>query len=326
MDFLNGPIFSPIIRVIMQLFNNNFAIAIFVFTLLVNILLIPLTIKSQKSSVQQTRIKPKLDELKKKYGDDKQKYSAAMQELYKKENVSMAGGCLPMILRLVILMSIYYLILSPIDYFTTIDKTTIDTAKVVVTDAEYKEFRSHELALVYKINHNEIDEDALKAEYKVGDKTVKKADVVAALDKITPTVQDLNFSFFGIDLTETPKFTLNLKGIQLNWIIPFLSFAAAMLSSLISMWIQKAVNPDAPRMTGMMLTMPVISLIIAFSAPCGLGYYWACSSIISGGLQAGVQYFYGPYRMIANERAKAVIKDYAAEKKTIDATKTTGEQ
>ena len=55
------------------LFGGNFAASVFFFTLLANIVLIPLSIKSQKSSVQQTRIKPKLDDLKKRYGDDKQK-------------------------------------------------------------------------------------------------------------------------------------------------------------------------------------------------------------------------------------------------------------
>ena len=98
-----------------------------------------------------------------------------------------------------------------------------------------------------------------------------------------------------------------------------------MISSLISMQMQKSINPDAPNMKGMMLSMPLVSLIIAFSAPCGLGYYWACSSIISGGLQAGVQYFYGPYRMIAKERAKNFVKTSQLEQKTIDSTNSLGE-
>ncbi len=326
MDFLNGPIFGPILRVITNICGNNFAIGIFVFTLFINVLLIPLTIKSQKSSTQQARIKPKLDALKKKYGDDKQKLMAAQQELYQKEKVSMAGGCLPMIFRLFILMSIYWLILSPVNYLTTVPTETIDIATTVfVSDEETKEYRSEELALISKIQHNEIDYSKLKAEYKVGDSTVKKAEVISAVETIKTEISKVDFNFFGIDLTETPHFAFNLKAIDINWIIPFLSFVAAMLSSLISMWIQKAVNPDAPRMTGMMLSMPLVSLFIAFSAPCGLGYYWACSSIISGGLQAGVQYFYGPYRMIANERSASVIKEYTIEKKTIDAKNTLGE-
>ena len=117
-----------VLNFISGIFGGNFAAAVFVFTLLINIVFIPLTIKSQKSAVGQLRIKPKLDELKKKYGDDRQKYSQAMSQLYQEENVSMSGGCLPMIFRLVIMMSIYYLIMSPITYLMSVDASVIDAA------------------------------------------------------------------------------------------------------------------------------------------------------------------------------------------------------
>ena len=124
-SIINIPL-GIILKFVAGIFGGNFAAAVFIFTLIINLILIPLSIKSQKASVQQTRIKPKLDELKKRYGDDKQKYSEAMQKLYQEENVSMAGGCLPMILRLVIMMSIYYLIMSPLTYMTGVDKTKIE--------------------------------------------------------------------------------------------------------------------------------------------------------------------------------------------------------
>ena len=126
-NIINIP-FGWALEFLSSLFGGNFAAAVFFFTLLINVILIPLSIKSQKSSVQQTRIKPKLDELKKKYGDDKQKYSEAMQKLYQEENVSMSGGCLPMVLRLVLMMSIYYLIMSPLTYLLHIDSATVTAA------------------------------------------------------------------------------------------------------------------------------------------------------------------------------------------------------
>ena len=80
---------------------------------------------------------------------------------------------------------------------------------------------------------------------------------------------------------------------------------------------QKKVNPDAPSMTGMMLTMPLISLFIGFTVPAGVGFYWACSSLVAGGIQIAVQYFYGPQKMLATERAKEIIKVYDDEQKFI---------
>lgn len=300
-DFINEHILSYVLRFLMGIFSNNFSVTIFVFTLLINVILIPLTIKSQKSSMQQTRIKPKLDKLKEKYGDDKQKYNTAMQELYQKENVSLSGGCLPMIIRLLFLMSIYYLVISPIAYLTTVDSSVVTEVAAALE--------------INTTNNIRIDLDVISAITAPG--FTAPAGVEAQVNEILTAVNQINFSFFGINLTETPHFSFNLSNININWIIPFLSFAAAMVSSLISMATQKSINPDAPSMKGMMLTMPIISLFIAFSAPCGLGYYWACSSIISGVLQAAVQYFYGPNKMIAKERAKNIIKCYEQEKKTL---------
>lgn len=72
-NIINIPL-GYVMRFLAGIFNNDFAAAVAVFTLLINVVLIPLSIKSQKSSVQQMRIKPKMDELRKKYGDDRQKW------------------------------------------------------------------------------------------------------------------------------------------------------------------------------------------------------------------------------------------------------------
>ena len=273
-----------VLRFIASAFQGDFAAAVFLFTLLINVAFIPLTIKSQKSAVQQTRIKPKLDELKKKYGDDKQKYSQAMQELYRQENVSMSGGCLPMIFRLVIMMSIYYLIMQPLTYLMNVDASVINTAKEALNIGANS--RNIELSIISAVETGKI----------------ASPEISAVLDMV-------NFDFFGINLTETPKFSFNIFGdFQKIWIMPVLAFAAQMLSSVFSMKMQKKTNPDAPNMAGMMLTMPLISLFIGFSLPGGVTFYWACSSLIGGLAQIAVQQFYGPHKLLSKERSKELVK------------------
>ncbi len=276
-----------VLNFISGIFGGNFAAAVFVFTLLINIAFIPLTIKSQKSAVGQLRIKPKLDELKKKYGDDRQKYSQAMSQLYQEENISMSGGCLPMIFRLVIMMSIYYLIMSPITYLMNIDAGVIDTASKALeaTGVKLVAGRS-ELQIIGAVLTGKI-----------------------LSPEILEAAKDISFSFFGIGLTETPKFSLDIfNSWDKTWIMPLLAFACQMVSSLFSMKLQKKTNPDAPNMTGMLVTMPLMSLFIGFSLPCGVTFYWACSSLIGGFLQIAVQQFYGPQKMLAKERAKELSK------------------
>lgn len=287
--FINKPL-GWILESIAGFMGGNFAASIFLFTLLINIALIPLSIKSQKSSVQQTRIKPKLDDLKKRYGDDKQKFAQAQQKLYQEENVSMSGGCLPMILRLVLMMCIYNIILSPLTYLMHIDAEAISAATTAFREAFPKEQFS-QLKLITAIDNPDF--------------TFKGIEAVA--DKIANT--SINFNLFGINLTQTPEFSFNIfKAFHINWLMPLIAFAAQILTSLISMRMQKKINPDAPSMSGMLLTMPLISLFIGFSLPGGVTFYWACSSLIGGLIQTAIQYFYGPHKMLAHERLKELNK------------------
>ncbi len=324
-DFINKP-FGFILENLSDLFGGSFAWAVFAFTLVINIILIPLTIKSQKSAVQQTRLKPKLDELKKRYGNDKQKFAAAQQQLYQEENVSMSGGCLPMLLRLIIMMSIYTLILSPLTYMTGVQNDKINNVtgeiKTKLTEIEkkdkdkYSEFVTKygwdvnrpELSLVSLIRNEDGKADTKEL---LGDKKFAKIekDFDSIVAKDTEAHIDYSFVTEKIDLTEKPDFSFDIfNAWRAIWIMPIIAFVAQIASSVLSMKINKKNNPDAPSMAGMMLTMPLISLFIGFSLPGGVTFYWACSSLIGGLLQVAVQYFYGPHKMLSAQRVKELVK------------------
>ncbi len=319
-DFINEWLFAPILKAFLFITGNHYALSIFLFTLAVNIILIPLTIKSQKAAVSQLKIKPKLDELKKKCGDDKQKYNQGMQQIYRENNVSMGGGCLPMIIRLVLVMSVYWLVLSPLTYSNanirsaTINPVKEVAVKEVTVDGEKDAGVTENYAEIEIIKVANTDFDKLdKADQE------RYSGVKHELAAIKEKAASTDYTLFGIDLTREPNFSMNLSKVPLKemklWIIPLLSFAAAMLSSIYSIIHQKRTNPDGPRMTGMMLFMPLFSLWIAFSAPCGLGFYWACSSLIGMFIQMYTNKFYSPARLVAKEQAKFILKRATEEKK-----------
>lgn len=310
-NIINQYILSPVLRVIMNICGGNFAVTIVVFTVLINVVMIPLSIKSQKSTVQQIKIRPKLDELKKKYGDDRQKMAMAQQQLYQDEKVSMSGGCLPMVIRLIFLMSVFYLITRPVSYLTGLDSATISSAVQGLKDAGLFAAKSYsdEISLVQFIrNAGEMAK-------------VTDSGLLATLNQILAEINPINFDLFGIDLTNRAVFNWNFAEATREWIIPIASGICALISGVISSSLQKAMNPDAPNMMAMNLVMPIFSMVIAFNAPGGLGFYWACSSLISGLIQAGVQYFYSPYKMIAVERAKNLLKVKEQEEKIINTNK-----
>ncbi len=293
-DFLLKPL-GWILQQFAYLFNGSFAWSVFMFTLVVNLLMIPLSIKTQKSTVGQMRIRPKMEALKKKYGDDKQRYSTELQKLYQEENVSMSGGCLPMLIRLPIMLGVYQVVLSPLKYIMQVSDKAIEAGKVAVEKLTEKTLTGYyELEILENLKNGKI-----------------------VSDEIAQKMSEIDFHFFGINLTDSPEFNINIfgpNGFNPTWIIPILAFAAAMLTSIVSMQIQKRTNPDAPRMGGMMLTMPFISLFIGFSVSCAAGFYWACSSLISGAIQSLIQIYYGPNKIIAAEQAKALVKRNKEEK------------
>lgn len=276
MDFINVPM-GWILKWLAQICGGNFTMAVFLFTVLVNLAILPLTIKSQKSTAKQSMLKPKLDALKQKYGDDKMKYSQAMQELYQRENVSMAGGCLPMVIRLIFMMAVYYVVINPLQYLGGVSGSVIKEAM-----AQLKLNRA--IDLVSQVANGKVS--SIPAN----------------------TLSHINFNFFGIDLTQKPHFTFNFSEAELIWIIPFLAFAAAMLTSIVTLVMQKKVNPDQPNMAGMMLTMPLISLFIGFTVPGAVGFYWACSSLVSGVLQVLTQIWYSPAKLAAQQQMQFVLK------------------
>lgn len=272
-----------IMQQLSNLTGGNFALAVLLFTVLINLIFIPLSIKTQKSNAKQARVRPKMDMLKKKYGDDKMKYNEAVQKLYQQEKVSMTGGCLPMLIRLPFMMGIYYAVTNPLSNMLALSSDVITKAKELVA------------TLIDKANPTELD--VLSNWNSISGQVPE----IAAAGK-------LNFNLFGLDLTQTPKFSLNFGEFQLIWLIPVLSFATAMLTSIISMKMQKKNNPDAPNMAGMMLTMPLISLFIAFTVPGAVGFYWACSNLASGAVSTVMSYIYSPNKIIAAEQAKMAMK------------------
>lgn len=324
-NIINVPL-GYVMRFLANVFNNDFAAAVAVFTLLINLILIPLSIKSQKSSVQQMRIKPKMDEIRKKYGDDRQKMAEAQQKLYQDEGVSMSGGCLPMLIRLALMMSIYWLILSPLTYIAQVDKADVTAVNTAITEtmddykendkAKYDEYSkllteagwsqkstNADLMITNIVrNNSDVIKEVLPEE------TYKEieAEYNTIIQKDSAT--SINYKLFGnegLDLTQTPRFSFNIfNDFQILWLIPIGAFLAQILTSLISMKINKINNPEAPSMMGMMLTMPLISLFIGFGLPGGVGFYWICSSLIGGLIQSGVQLWYGPKKLLARERAK----------------------
>ena len=106
MDFLNTLLLSLIKA--LHTVINNYALTIIVFTILIKLVVMPLNLKSRRSTMRMSSVQPKMQALQEKYKDDQEKLNQKLQELYRKEGVSPMGGCLPMIISMFVLFAMFY--------------------------------------------------------------------------------------------------------------------------------------------------------------------------------------------------------------------------
>lgn len=197
-----------------------------------------------------------------------------------------------MLIRLPIMLGVYQVVLKPLTFIMGIKPEVIKAAQE---------------ALNITTNN----------EYLIQTSIIENIDKIAGqFPELAAAVEKVDFNFIGINLTSQPKFNIDvINHWNINWLIPIMAFAAAMLTSIVTLIIQKKANPDAPSMAGMMLTMPLMSLIIGFTVSSAAGFYWACSSLISGAIQAVLQGAYGPQKMIAAEQTKELYKRHKDEQR-----------
>ncbi len=108
---------KPIHWLLTQLhkFTHNWGWAIVLLVVLIKLALYPLSAAQYKSMAKMRRFQPRIEQLKERYGDDKQKFQMAMLELYKKEKINPAGGCLPILIQMPVFLALYYVLLEAVE-------------------------------------------------------------------------------------------------------------------------------------------------------------------------------------------------------------------
>ena len=111
---------TPLSYLLTLLYNlvNNYGIAIIILTVIVKACLYPVYAKSMKSTMKMSKLQPKMQELQQKYGKDREVYQQKVSELYKEEGASMYGGCLPMVVQMIVIMGLFALLRTPMRYMT----------------------------------------------------------------------------------------------------------------------------------------------------------------------------------------------------------------
>lgn len=314
-NFLAVPL-GYVMRFIYSLVSNYF-VAIFLFTLVMRVILFPLSLQSQKKQAERIRLAPRLERLQKKYKNDPKKLQEKQQALYEKEGVSLTGGCLPTIVQMIVLFGIIAVIYKPLTYLSTVPNKVVDAAVSAVSAETYTADDSGytvsgDTATRTLEDGTQITVDLTtklpKAQVsgyygelnmmKVADENhadilreMQTADGCTAeqAEEYFTAVTDMRseFKFGKYSLLDKPWSDDGFAGISLLWLIPLLSGLTSALVSFISLYYSKMgmsqeKQPGQGCSNGMMmLFMPLFSLYIAFTVPGGVGVYWICSNLIA---------------------------------------------
>ena len=254
-----------ILRFIFSLVNNNYGFAIIIFTLIVKLLMLPLFVKQQKSTMAMAKLKPQLDALNKKYANQKtpeaqQKLQKETMKLYEENGVSPMGGCLPLLIQFPIIIGLYQVITRPMQYLMMLSGDVIQK----IADFLVSQKVILENVAQYALKQNQIE---------VAKAALSKAEVIA--NEIGVKLLDIDFNFFGLDLSLKPSFST----FDVLWIIPILSALTAYLSNMIMQKLSGNTQQNQ-QMGSMNVIMPLMSGYFCFIMPTGVGIYWIMSNVV----------------------------------------------
>lgn len=268
-------LFGYLLNFLYNLFNN-YGIAIIVFTILLRIILIPITVSQQKSMKKNAKVQEKMKEIQKKYKNNPEKLNQETIELYKREKVSPFSGCLSSIIQIILIISVFWLVSKPLTYMKKVDSNKVN---------EYIE----------QIKTEEGKTSAYPEIQVIQTKSAEDSEVA------------INMDFLGLDLSKVPN--QNLKDITV-YIIPVLYVITSFVSikmtnnmqdkakekkkadkekkaaenkendeekALISE--EEAIEAMQDMTKSMNYMIPIMSITIAFIAPLGLALYWLVSNI-----------------------------------------------
>lgn len=278
---------------------GNVAVAIIIFTLIVKLLMLPLTMKQQKLTKITSIMNPELKKIQDKYKDKKGDQNAMikMQEetkaVYEKYGVSQMGGCVQLLIQFPILMALYKvfqqipLYISQIkDLFTAILNGQnggimavngyADTMKQFGENVDWNDVN----AAVNAMNGFSADQwNQLKEAFPAFSQLISEN-----YDKIT----HMN-TFLGVNMSQNPGL-----GFNIAILIPILAGVSQFISVKIAQGKQQVDddNPAAASMKMMTLFMPFMSAFIAISVPAGLGVYWIATAVIQTIMQLIINAYY----------------------------------
>ncbi len=274
----------------------NVGLCIILFTIVMKTLMIPLTIKQQKTTKLMSVMNPEIQAIQKKYKgktdqDSMQRQNVEIQAVYEKYGTSMTGGCLPLLIQMPILLALYRVIYNIPAYVPSVRVYFDNVVTPLMGQADYAQ-KLQEITNIATACGGKLDKFDFTSANRLVDMLYKfSTSQWAELESLFPAisgvisenaavVEKMN-TFLGLNMAEAPGWVPSLA-----WIIPILAAASQWFSAKLMSGKQAATasdddNPMAQSMKTMTTTMPLFSAFICITMPAGLGIYWIATSVVT---------------------------------------------
>ncbi len=293
-----GYVFGYVIYFGYQL-TGAYVIGLILFTIVVKVVMLPTSLNQQRTSAKQARIQPKLRELQEMYRNNPTKLQEEQQALYARENISMMGGCLPMLIQLPVVFGLYRAIVNPL---TNVLHLSVDKVSKMMElggiDASKNYYAQSEIINIFPKIRDQVEAAGI---FTTGE--------LAKLDRLS----DGAFSLFGLNLLEMPSWSSILL------LIPLCCFISSMAMMLFTM----RGNAAAAAQTGCSKwTTPVLmsglTTWLAFSVPGAVGLYWIIQNLVGMVERALLNKFYNGDIMEAADEAGRYARRELEEQKVME--------
>ena len=308
--------------------TGNYVWALFIFAIIVEIILLPFTIKQQQNSIKQAKLRPKEMAIRNKYKgrNDRAtqlKVSEEIQAMYQKENYSPFSGCLQLVIQMPVILALYQVVINPLQHVLHVSKDAISVMQTYATSAIEEgglgltvnsQRGTIELISIIKEKGIEFFSGVVEYANSVGSTkgfAISGQETYDAFLAIADKMPD--FNFFGLNLAETPSF----KSPSWLLIVPVLTFLAYFGSMKLNRkFTYQPTTGDAQQdaQAGcsnktMDIMMPLMSVWISTVVPAAIGVYWIFKSIL-GTVKQFIMSKAMPVPTFTEEDYKAAEKEY----------------
>ena len=274
----------------------NVGLCIILFTIVMKTLMIPLTIKQQKTTKLMSVMNPEIQAIQKKYKgnsdqESMQRQNVEIQAVYEKYGTSMTGGCLPLLIQMPILLALYRVIYNIPAYVPSVRVYFDNVVTPLMGQADYAQ-KLQEITNIATACGGKLDKFDFTNANRLVDMLYKFSTAQwGELQALFPAISDVISqnaavvermnTFLGLNMAEAPGWVPSFA-----WIIPVLAavsqwFSTKLMSGNQPSTSADAENPMAQSMKTMTTTMPLFSAFICITMPAGLGIYWIATSVVT---------------------------------------------